>query len=149
MRLRWPPPQPSPAGGRGGRMRLPTGRSLRCPVLTPSPACGGGLGWGQGGRGARSTPGPTRFLPSSRRPRHHLGGAVVAHGHVGGRLQRAVVAARTVDEAYPDLAPGGHPRIRAFARADRQLALRLVPRQRDARRLAALVAVAAAAVLLP
>ena len=38
---RQPPPQPSPAAGEGAARRLP-----KLAAATPSPACGGGLGWG-------------------------------------------------------------------------------------------------------
>src|SRR5690606_27148434 len=97
-------------------------------------------------RGSKLT--SARPGPSFRRPRDPPRRAAVAPGPVRGRLQRAVVAARAIDEADADLARGLHAGIRTFARPDRQLAPGLVPGQRNAAGLATFVAIAAAVVLV-
>src|SRR5690606_25598147 len=78
---------------------------------------------------------------SPARAAHGDGLAAVAHRRVGRRLQRPRIGTRAVDPAHPDLALLLHARPAAFALADHQLATGLVPRQRDAGRLATLVAV--------
>jgi hypothetical protein len=40
-----PLPQPLPTGGRGGT-RFAQGNTCHKRAITPSPHCGGGLGWG-------------------------------------------------------------------------------------------------------
>src|SRR6478672_11607262 len=79
---------------------------------------------------------------------HHERLAVVADAGVGPGFDCTRVGTRAIDEAHVDLAAGLHPGVRAFARADGELAAALVPRQRDAAELAALVAVVAAGVLV-
>src|SRR5690606_28820689 len=90
-----PHPGPPPHAGEGApctpMWRL---RPLRA-QSTPSPACGGRPEWGSPGARRASCP----------RPLHDHLAAVVHHRDVGRRLQRAVVAARAVDEAHAQVPP--------------------------------------------
>src|SRR5690554_65165 len=155
------PSQPAPAGPAAGEAAPPA-----ADVPAPMPALPrAGAAWAMAAAPAppASAASAAAFSASRRRgskltrvrpdpsldwTRDDLRGAVVAHGHIPCRFQRAVVAARAVDEAHPDLACGLHAGVGAGARTDRQLACGLIPRQRNATRLSTLVAIAATVVLV-